>query len=209
MGKPSPSTGAPRPKRRLFERSAPEKKSGFLDLRTELFQERDADGKVIAEKALEFVLPKKLSDNTIAVALIRRSGDEYFIGLDDDDLPAAQCFTGNSQILVTPAWRLPRSLRSMTPARRWIRGRLENEYGLTLGQAWELGGYFHPSPGVTPEIVFPLAVEVTDEDDFGRDLVWVEIGDAIKNRAKINDGHLTTVLLRSAHALGLLGKSDD
>lgn len=195
-----------RPKRRLFERCPPEKKSGFIDLCTELFQERDSAGNILAEKVLEFVLPKKLSDNTMAVALLRRSGDEYFIGLDDDDLPAAQCFTGNSQILVTPAWRLPKSLRSMTPARRWIRARLENEYGLVLGQAWELGGYFHPSPGVTPEIVFPLAIEVTEESDFGRPLVWVEIRDAVKNRASLNDGHLSTVLLRSAHALGLLAE---
>lgn len=200
---------AARPKRRLFERADSKEKSGFLDLRTELFQERNADGEILAEKALEFVLPKRLSDNTMAVALLRRFEDKYFIGLDDDDLPAAQCFTGNSQILVTPAWRLPRSLRSMTPARRWIRKRLEDEYGLSLGQAWELGGYFHPSPGVTSEIVFPLAMEVLDESDTGRNLVWVDIKDAIENRSQINDGHLTTVLLRSAHALGLLGAAKD
>jgi hypothetical protein len=40
---------------------------------------------------------------------------EVWIGIDDDDLPAAQCFHGNSEILVAPAWRLPREVASLTP----------------------------------------------------------------------------------------------
>jgi SAM-dependent methyltransferase len=192
-------------KRRLFESCEGDEGKGFLDIRSVRFEEKDAEGKVLATRDLEFVLPRTLSDNTIATALLRKHRDEIYIGLDDDDLPAAQCFTGNSNILVSPAWRLPRNLRHLTPARRWIRTRLVDDYSLTLGQCWELGGYFHPSPGVTPEIVFPLAIEVLDEAPTGRPLTWILLKDAVENRGMLYDGHLSTLILRAAHALGLLG----
>jgi ubiquinone/menaquinone biosynthesis C-methylase UbiE len=195
---------ASRPKRRLFDRCEADEGSQFLDLRCVRFEEKNAAGAVIRERALEFVIPRILSDNTVAVALLRSYGGQYYIGLDDDDLPAAQCFTGNSQLFVTPAWRMPRTIRSMTPARRWVRERLGEDYGLTLGQAWELGGYFYPSPGVTPEIVYPLAIEVLEERDSEQSLIWVNVRDAIEHRETLNAGHLTTLLFRVGHALDLL-----
>ena len=45
---------------------------------------------------------------TMACALLRAArGGEVLFGVDDDDLPAAQLFTGNSNLLVAPAWRIP------------------------------------------------------------------------------------------------------
>ena len=42
------------------------------------------------------------------------------IGVDEDDLPAAQAFSGNSNLLVAPAWRLRNDVHDMSAARAWM-----------------------------------------------------------------------------------------
>jgi SAM-dependent methyltransferase len=190
--------------RRAFVRASNADTAGFLELRTSNFEELDASGKTIASAPLELALPRALGVRTIVAALLRHHGGEYWIGVDDDDLPAAQCFQGHSQLLVAPAWRLPRHLRSPTPARAWIREQLEAEYGAKCGRAWELGGRYHPSAGATPEVVYPVAFEVTGETSALRSLQWISLRDVVEHRADIRDGHLHIVVLRAAHALGLI-----
>ena len=72
------------------------------------------------------------------------------------------------------------------------------------GECWKLGGCYHPSPGVTPEVVYPLAVEVRREGAGGRPLLWISLRDAIRDLWALRDGHLGVVTLRAAHALGML-----
>ncbi len=188
--------------RRLYERVDESASSGFLALHCAEFEELDAAGEVIRRADRELVAPRPLSFNTMAVAVLRRCGDDVWLGLDDDDLPAVQCFTGNSQVLVAPAWRLPHEVDSITPAWEWIRERLSEEYGVRPGEIWELGGRYHPSPGVTPEAVYPIAVEVREESEGLRRLTWVELGDALDHLTQLTDGHLRIVALRAGHALG-------
>ncbi len=195
---------ARRPARRRFERSDGTASRGFLELCCAEFEELDAGGEVICRAGREFVVPRPLSFNTVATAPLRRRGAEVWLGLDDDDLPAAQCFTGNSQLLVAPAWRLPHAVTSLTSAWKWTRERLEEEYGVASGEIWELGGRYHPSPGVTPEAVYPIAVEVSEESAGLRQLTWVRLADALAHLEQLVDGHLRIVALRAAHALGLL-----
>src|SRR5213078_3031827 len=137
----------------------------------------------------------------VAVALLARVGDEVLMGVDEDDLPAAQGFRGNSNLVVTPAWRLPADVTTISRARAWIAHRLATEYGLEIGETWELGGSYRPSPGLTPETVFPLAVEVTGRRDGERPLDWVPLSSLVAHRAELPDGHLRVMMLRAAHAL--------
>ncbi len=204
---------AGRPARRRFERADHAASSGFLELCCAEFEELDAAGTVIRRAGREFVMPRPLSFNTVATAPLRKHGDQVWLGIDDDDLPAAQCFNGNSQLLVAPAWRLPHAVDTLTAAWEWTRGRLEAEYGVTSGEIWELGGRYHPSPGVTPEAVYPIAVEVLEETEglFSacaptgrRQLTWVRLADALGHLEQLVDGHLRIVALRAGHALGLL-----
>ena len=70
---------------------------------------------------------------------------------------------------------------------------------------WDLGGRYHPSPGVTPEVVYPMAVEVAAERPAAaRALAWVRLDDAVRGLSHLHDGHLRVVVLRAAHALGRL-----
>jgi SAM-dependent methyltransferase len=191
--------------RRGWERVGDDSSPGFLELRCTVFEELTAAGAVVARAPIEHVAPCHLSANTVAVAPVRRSGDDVWVGVDDDDLPAAQCFEGNSQILVAPAWRLPREIASLTPARDWVRARLLREYGVECGEVWDLGGRYHPSPGVTSEVVHPMALEVMRETRAPRALHWIRLRDATAHLDDLVDGHLRIVVLRAAHALGLLG----
>jgi len=187
--------------RRVFDRTG--ESAGFIRIDSRAFDELDADGNVVATQTLESVMPLPLSTNTVAVALLARSGDEILLGIDEDDLPAAQAFSGNSTLLVAPAWRLPRELRNLDEASSWIAARLRDEYGLEIGQTWDLGGCYRPSPGLTPETVFPLAIEVLRVRSDRRALKWESLRDLVRGRFNPPDGHLRIVALRAAHALGL------
>jgi Methyltransferase domain len=188
-----------RPQRRAFETTTDGAR--FLRLEAATFEEVDANGRVIAVQTLESVTPIPLGTNTVAVALLARVGDEVRMGVDEDDLPAAQGFRGNSNLIVTPAWRLPVDVTTISSARAWIAARLGAEYGLEIGETWELGGSYRPSPGLTPETVFPLAIEVKGRRESGRPLDWVPLSSLVARRAELPDGHLRVMILRAAHAL--------
>jgi len=190
------------PPRRAFRRAPAPTEPGFLSLACAELEEVGADGSVLAQRPLELALPRRLSTNTVVVAPLWRSGGEIWFGLEDRDLPAVQCFEGRSNILVAPAWRLPWGIDSLTPARAFLRQRLAADHGARAGEMWLLGGHYHPSPGVTPEAVFPFAVEIVEEQKSALPLRWVRLSEVLA--LPLRDGHLLVVLHRVAHALGLL-----
>ncbi|HEY2513025.1 MAG TPA: SAM-dependent methyltransferase, partial [Polyangiaceae bacterium] len=191
---------ARRPHRRAFEAAGREASRGFLELRAGAFTELDAAGAPLRTAPLEYVVPRTLGTNTVVCALLARAGGEIYLGVDDDDLPAAQCFLGNSELLVAPAWRLPKDVETMDGARAWVRARLQAEYALTLGETWELGGAYYPSAGMSPEVAFPLALEVLAQGDGERALAWIPLREVVPNLDLLADGHLRIVALRAAHA---------
>jgi hypothetical protein len=90
-------------------------------------------------------------------------------------------------------------------AQDWMRERLAAEYGVAGGDLWELGGRYFPSPGLTPEVVHPFACEVKAVGAAERTLAFVPLASLVERRQEIFDGHLRTVALRAAHALGVMG----
>ncbi len=199
---------ARRPARRAFLRTDAIQGSGFLEIQSRTFEELDGAGRVVASAPLDLVVPTRRSTSTIASAPLARSRDGIvYLGVDDDDLPAAQCFLGNSQITVAPSWRVPQSLATLTQAKAWSLERLASDYGLTVGRAYDLGGRYFPSAGMSPEVVYPIAVEVSGvlADRGARRLSWIPLGEVARERRAIVDGHLRIVAMRAAHALQLLG----
>jgi hypothetical protein len=193
-----------RPGRRAFERAAPEDAPGFLELRATEFEELASDGLVVSRAALEYVQPRLLGANTIATALLARdAAGRPLLGLDEDDLPAAQSFTGVSNLPVTPAWRLPRPIATLPAAQRFVAERLHEEYGIRIGTWWQLGGPYRPSPGLTAEVVHPLAGDVLAIAAGKRALVWVPVDDLLAGHRDLRDGHLRITALRAAHGLGV------
>ena len=188
--------------RRRFQRVTKELSTHFLEVVCSRFDELDRNGDVVGSRILEYVVPRPLSRNTVAVAPLCLHNGEVLFGVDDDDRPAAQCFCGSSQLLVAPAWRLPRDVVGIRDSRSWISGKMRQEYGAVFTEAWELGGAYFPSPGVTPEVVYPLAVQVDYlEPHAPLQLNWVPLTQLVRNRGRLQDGHLLTLVLRAAHAL--------
>lgn len=190
-----------RPSRRVFARATADESPGFLALECRSFDELDQAGNVVASRDLEYVVPQPLSALTVSVALLRRVGGTVYIGLDDDDLPAAQCIRGNSELWVTPAWRLPHGVHGPDAGVGFVRERLLEEYGVTLEDTAWLGGRYHPSTGATPEVVHPLVGDVATLESGQRTLAWVPLEELVRSPQWLADGHLRIAAERCAHLL--------
>lgn len=195
-----PARDLTRPHRRLFHPVDASDGEGFLELCCRTFEELDRHDECVARRPLEFVQPRPLSARTVSIALLRRMNGAVHIGLDDDDLPAAQCILGNSELWVTPAWRLPHDCNGPRNGIDFVRERLRIEYGVRLEDIGWLGGRYHPSPGATPEVVHPLFADVSEVDGGLRSLTWVALEDLLAHPAFTIDGHLRIAAERSAHA---------
>ena len=193
-----------RPARRAYRRANVEGETGFIEICSAAFDELSADGTVVASTEREWIIPRRLSTNTVAFAVVVRIDDRLCIGVDDDDLLAAQCITGNSQLLVAPAWRIPKDAGTITPALGFALDRLSREYGVTASGHWPLGERYHPSAGVTPEVVHPYLVAASAVQQAPRALRFVDLGELVARRGQVADGHLSVVMLRAAHALGVI-----
>jgi len=202
---------AARPSRRMFRAARRRGGEPFLALRARRFEELDAEGRVVSEAVLELAVPRTRSATTVATAAVARIGGVLHLGLDDDDFPAAQCFHGSSEMLVTPAWRLPREvLATLAPIRAtqaFVRGRYRDEHGLEVAEIVELGGRYFPSAGVTPEVVHPWLVVIAGHVEGAmakRRLRFVPLTDAVSAADGFVAGHLRVAVWRAASILGLV-----
>jgi SAM-dependent methyltransferase len=202
---------AARPSRRVFRPHEGPREAPFLALHARRFEELDAMGRVLSSAVLELVVPRTRSATSVATAPLARIDGVLCLGIDDDDLPAAQCFHGNSEILVAPAWRLPSEVLAerapIRAAQAFVRERFRVEHGLRVRELVELGGRYFPSAGVTPEVVHPWLV-VIDGREPGvipqRRLRFVPLAEVAVRAHELLDGHLRIVALRAASTLGLL-----
>jgi len=174
----------------------------FLAVREGLFAERDGAGNVLARVPFEYVVPRRLSVNTVVALPVARTADGVFVGVEHRDLPAVQHFTGSSALAAAPAWRLP-----PTVAHRWELGPLvaeavAREFGLRVRRSWELGGPYLATPGVTPETLYPFAAEVDLAAAADSPLRFIHVDDLAANLGAIESANLLIAANRLIHALG-------
>lgn len=185
------------PPRRAFTRH--QEGGDFLQLGCGEFEALSHSGEVVGRQTLEYCRPRRLSLHTAAVILLWKTEEEIFVGLVDEDFPAAQCFEGHSNLWVTPAWRLPSTVSNLDQMESFTRDRIATEHGVTIGGFFTLGGPYYPSPGATPEVVFPLACQATGAT--ARGLHWVALSYLLANFTNLRDGHLKTLLSRASRAV--------
>jgi hypothetical protein len=179
--------------------------AGYLDLRTGTFSEHDAEGRVLERVPREYLVPREASRNTAVALPVVRTKDGIRVGIEHRELPAVQHFTGSASLAVTPAWRLPRTLTGLEQVPAFIAGRLREEFSVSVRRTWELGGSYHATPGVTPELVWPFAVEVEADAACDSRLRWMPLEVLVGQLDAVQDAHLLVVAWRLAHALGVLG----
>jgi hypothetical protein len=178
--------------------------SQFLSLREGFFLEREGDGRVLASASFEYVVPLSLSRNTIIALPVVRTGDGIFVGVEHRDLPAVQTFTGSSRIAVAPAWRLPFTVENRMEAASFLSEAMRRDFGANVRRLWELGGSYFPTPGVTPEIAHPFAVEIDATDAIHSNLCFIETTQLAAKLSLVQDAHLLVAACRLIHALGTL-----
>jgi len=194
-----PAAGWALTARRAFLPCPPQQSPGFLVVSRHQFHEQDGRGEEVRLLDLESVSPSRLSLLTVATLPMSYHQGEWWAGLDCEDLPAVQAFAGNSQHWLAPAWRLPSSVHRQNTMREWVNQRLRDEYNSTALDWAPLGGPYFPSPGLTPELVYPYAVRV-DSGDFS----WFRLETVIDHWELLTNGHLRCLALRAwlAHRSG-------
>lgn len=197
---PEAQAGWPEAKpRRAFQKS--KKGADFLHLGCREFTESSAQGDQVSSLPLDYVVARKQSLHTVSVALLWQHQKEPYLGLYDDDFPSAQCFAGHSNLLVTPAWRLPFSVSTLGQMEEFLIERLEAQHAVIVRECFSLGGPYFPSAGVTPEVVYPLACDVQSVGEGAERLLWLPLREVLGKFDSLRDGHLKTVVSRVARAL--------
>lgn len=176
----------------------------FLSLRSAKFVERDAKGETLARAEFEYVVPRNQSEHTVIAVPVIKTSDDAFIGLEHRNLPAAQRFTNNPKIACVPAWRLPKIVTRISQLEPFVAQALNRDFNLIPTRTRELGGAYFTSPGVTPELVYPLTIEVNSEDVDQSPLHWISLKRLIKEIDLVSDVHTIIAAYRLAHALGAL-----
>lgn len=151
--------------------------------------------RTLAERDLEFVVPRHRSINT-AVALPVLFGESgVLVGLENRNLPVPQIHEGNATILTPPAWRLGREVSTLDAAKDFLATQLGSPQVIPLGAA-----YF-ASAGITPERVHPFVVKV-EESAMRLPYAYVRLEDLQEHIFSLRDGHLLIATCRLIHALG-------
>jgi ubiquinone/menaquinone biosynthesis C-methylase UbiE len=176
----------------------------FLKLERSEFIEYDSCGNHLKRTEFEYVVPQNFSKNTVAAIPFFTADNEIFVGIEYRNLPAVQRFTGNSNIVCVPAWRLPKPVLHKFEIEPFLREKFPKDFNVKVHKTWELGGSYFTSVGITPEVVYPFAVELNAESLSETDVQFFNLKNLLAKIDEIQDAHLLILLNRLAHAFGLL-----
>ena len=149
-------------KREIFE-PVDFEKNNFLKLIRSEFFENNSNGKQISKAEFEYVVPKDFSKNTVAAIPFFQTENELFVGIEFRDLPAPQRFNASSHLACVSAWRLPFEIEHKFDLEPFLREKFPIDFRAEINNVWELGGSYFTSAGVTPEVVYPMAVELRSD----------------------------------------------
>lgn len=180
--------------------------NSFLQLSKSEFVETDSNNKIISSAEFEYVVPKNFSKNTVAAIPFMKTKNDVLVGIEFRDLPAPQRFTGNSNIACVPAWRLPKDISHKFDIEDFLIEKFADDFGVSVNEIWELGGSYFTSAGITPEIVYPMAIELKSDSLSKTELKFFSLKHLIDKADEIQDAHLTITLNRLAHSLGFLSE---
>ncbi len=187
-------------KREIFE-PCELQKTHFLKLERSEFIEYDSCGDHLKKAEFEYVVPQNFSKNTVAAIPFFMADNKIYVGIEYRDLPAVQRFTGNSQIVCVPAWRLPTTISHKFDIQPFLHEKFPKDFTGKIGKTWELGGSYFTSAGITPEVVYPFAVELEAESLAETDLKFFNLQDLLTKIDEIQDAHLLILLNRLGHAI--------
>jgi hypothetical protein len=203
------------PAQRAAFRVAEDQRPRFLRTARREFIENVNDPNVVGGRAaLEYVEPNPstgLSHESISVLpvakVLRQSGEEeILVGLEIKDLPAVQERLGTSALATVPTTRLPMSARNLSEGMSYAQEMLQRNFGVVCGMPRSLGGKYVASPGVTPEVIYPIIAEVNLSKSRNDSLLWIPLRELVTRIADLRCGQAVTSLYRASHMYGLLNR---
>jgi hypothetical protein len=203
------------PERRVF-RPAADQTCSFLAAHRREFSERLAKSESFGGRTvLEYVEPHPstgLSHESMPILPVARralpdGSSEIVVGLEIKDLPAAQERFGSSAMATVPTTRIPLARDGLRGARAHVAKQLRANFGIECRQLETLGGKYVVSPGVTPEVMYPMIAEVDLEHSRTDSLLWIPLRDVVPHISKLHCGQAITLLYRAAHMLGISSNS--
>lgn len=144
----------------------------------------------------EYILPEKLSVNTLVALPVYEWKGEVFVGIEKRYLPVPQIQEGGSLIPTVPAFRLPKNISTKNDLELYIAS-LTIE-GASIKSFTKLGEKYFPCTGLTPEQVYPYAVSLSNP---AKSLYWISLNELFNSLPRLRDGHLIAALFRLTHAL--------
>ena len=186
----------------------PETSLRFVEVRQGDFVEKDGRGRIVGGKtvSLEYALPSSesgMSTNALSflpVMKLRRDDEiSYYAGIQLRDMPAAQVHFQNSTVATVPFIRIPGDVATLEDAQAYGLDALHRYFNLRRGYIWSLSPY-HPTPGMTPDLVYPHIVEV-DARFAGEaeDISWVPLDELLDMDTSVRCGQLLTLAYRFRH----------
>ncbi|MCB0361607.1 MAG: hypothetical protein KDD35_02745 [Bdellovibrionales bacterium] len=198
----------PKQRRRVFVAEDSPSFGSYLEIKRGSYLEQDGRGNILNRVEREYVVPREMSSSVVSILPVLKSKGKIYVGLEKRHLPGVQANEGFSDIVVNPAWRIPKSIKDMDSAKKFVKDRLFQDMGVVGSRIFSLGGPYHPSPGISPEVVHSFAVEIIFDRQMKpselKALSWVALDELLEHRSLIRDAHLFVASLRLAHALGVI-----
>lgn len=149
---------------------------GTLSVHRSLFVEegfRDGETTGLKTKSMEFAVPE---DETINVAVVlpltRDKSGEILAGFQIVDYPVPARFEGQSAQMDGPAFILPRDVKTMFDAKKYI----AKQFGVKPDRVGTLGSSYFCDTGVTPQRIYPFVIaSPTKPLKFLTDMIYAPI----------------------------------
>lgn len=173
----------------------------YLTLESLRLREHRANGES-RDFSFESARPAKESVNTVSTIPYCFAEGELFIGFETYSSPSFESRGLTPTQYVVPAFRLSVGVKD----RLALQSEIKAKWGKTFGvnpELQNLGEGYFPSPGQSPEKVFPFAVDVGRETEKIKGLRFVPWSHLKNELDAIPDLHTLVAIYRLAHAFGI------
>ena len=109
----------------------------------------------LASREMDFVVSEEKTQNTaIVLPLSRDHSGEILACMQHDYMPVPQRYTGSGKVMKAPSIDLPKEIRSIEDAKRYI----AEKFGVGMENVAQMGEPYFSHIGMTPRRIFPFAI---------------------------------------------------
>jgi hypothetical protein len=128
-------------------------------------QDENGGAKGLAADEKEFVVPNANTVNrAVVLPLTKDISGEVMAGIVSEYMPIPQRYKGTGFTVTAPSFEIPRDVRSIEDARKFI----ADQFEVDIANVTRMGESYFTHIGVTQQKIYPFAVASTPEDSGGQ-----------------------------------------